>query len=520
MTRINVRTRIFASLVCFTISVGFAQAAEPLTVPALRNWTSGDGQLALAENVRIMIESTSEQERSELRNVAEILADDLWAIAGIKADIVQSAPDSDLRGNIVLFLGEVEQDITEGGYLLNIDSAAHVRASSVSGVFYGTQTILQWLKQSSGERLLPKGQSVDSPQFRQRGIMLDVGRKYFEVSYLEQVIRNLAWLKMNSLHLHFSDWTDFRLVSDVYPGLASEQAYSKADIRYLQDIAKRYHVDIVPEIDLPAHATVMTEYAPELGFKCPSMRAAKWQKSSPDKPDQAWTIDITKEANRQWIEKLLHEFVPLFDSKYFHIGGDEYQYDEQKNECPELIEAMTEKGFDKPGDIFIEWLNETNELIKSHGKTTQIWNWWRFLDNSTSIQPSKDIIINVWNLPRQKEIISDGYQVVLTPESLLYVSPGLEDPETGYGIFDARKIYEDWSVGTQESILGYKVSIWSDEATFRTDQWFEGKSYEPKAVVAEKNWGRDGSGSFEAFLARLNKVGVAPPVRRQGKQQD
>ena len=110
--------------------------------------------------------------------------------------------------------------------------------------------------------------------------------------------------------------------------------------------------------------------------------------------------------------------------------------------------------------------------------------------------------------------------MVLTPESLLYVSPGLEDPETGYGIFDARKIYEDWSVGTQESILGYKVSIWSDEATFRTDQWFEGKSYEPKAVVAEKNWGRDGSGSFEAFLARLNKVGVAPPVRRQGKQQD
>lgn len=505
-----------ASLVIVGFFIGTACCSElivePGTIPALRNWTAGGGRLDLAGNVPIIIEADSGQSMKELRSVADVLIADLYYITGLKAQVAVDPKNAAGRGSIVLHLGEIQDDPGNEGYILDIDEAVHIRASSVNGLFYGTQTVLQWLKQSGNTPSLPTGHAIDYPRFQQRGIMLDVGRKYYEISYLEQLIRNLAWQKMNTLHLHFTEWSAFRLQSETYPGLAAADSYSKEDIRYLQDVAKRYHVDIIPEIDLPAHATAMTEYEPRLAFSCNSMRKAKWQKVEYGDHVPAWTIDITREENRQWIAKLLDEFIPLFDSKYFHIGGDEYQYDPQKYECPELLEAMKERGFEKPGDIFVEWVNETNEQVKSYGKTTQIWNWWRFLENDTTIQPAKDIIINVWNLPRQEEIIADGYKVVLTPESLLYVSPGLEDQDTGYGIFDVRKIYEEWEVGSSEAIMGYKLSVWSDEATHRTDQWFEGKSYEPRAVVAEKNWGRNGSKSVEGFLSRLNKVGIAPPV--------
>lgn len=512
MKPISLLTSTVISLTLIFSATPGAFAEEPGTVPAVQSWTPGDGQLTLPAEVQISVTADEETALDGMRRVAELLANDLRHIAGIEARISALPESTPAKGGIALQLGTMQEDPGDEGYVLDIDESVNIRATTLSGLFYGTQTVLQWVSQARGETLLPKGRIVDAPQFSQRGIMLDVGRKYYEISYLEQLIRNLAWLKLNTLHLHFTDWTEFRLVSDVYPGLAADQAYSKKDIRYLQDLAGQYFVDIIPEIDLPAHATAMTEYEPRLGFKCESMRSARWQKVESEDYTPAWTIDITREENRQWIARLLDEFIPLFDSEYFHIGGDEYQYDPQKNACPELVEAMKERGYEKPGDIFVEWVNETNELVKSHGKTTQIWNWWRFLENETSIQPSKDIVINVWNLPRQAAIIKDGYKVVLTPESLLYVSPGLEDLETGYGIFDVRKIYEDWSVQTGDTILGYKVSIWADQATHHTDHWFEGKSYEPRAIIAEKNWGRQGSEDVEAFLLRLNRIGIAPPV--------
>jgi hexosaminidase len=505
-----------ATIILFVSMASGVNADSPGTVPAVQHWTAEIGLLTLPRVSHILIDADAGDDLDKVRSVAELLAADMAAVTDIKAEISQRQGSGLQKGSIVLHLGDLAEHQGEEAYVLEIGDAVHIRAASPSGLFYGTQTLLQWLKQAGGERSLPRGRAVDAPQFSHRGVMLDVGRKYYEISYLEQLIRNLAWLKLNTLHLHFSEWLAFRLVSDTYPGLAADEAYTKEDIRRLQDVAAQYFVDIVPEIDLPAHATAITEYEPRLGFKCESMRSARWQKEKEGNPDPAWTIDITREENRQWIARLLHEFIPVFDSEYFHIGGDEYQYDPQKYACPELMEAMESKGFEKPGDVFIEWLNEVNELVKSYGKTTQIWNWWRFHENETSIQPARDIIVNVWNLPRQEAIINDGYKVVLTPESLLYVSPGLEDPETGYGIFDVRKIYEDWNVQSVDSILGYKVSIWSDAATHHTDHWFEGKSYEPRAVIAEKNWGKTGSPNVEGFLKRLNRIGAAPPVAVSG----
>jgi hexosaminidase len=492
-------------ILSITVLASCTLAGQPDTVPALREWQQKDDSLILAPKLQIVTVTNAEDSAGDLRELAQLFANDVQHITGISATPGDVTERGD--GVVYLHLGETAKKVGDEGYVLDIQDDVHIRSSSLQGLFYGTQTVLQLLQRSGDGWALPNGHAVDYPLVQNRGIMIDAGRRFYEVEFVEELIRNLAWLKMNTLHMHFTEWSGFRLQSDVYPGLAADRAYSKADIRHLQDVAKRYHVDLVPEIDLPAHATAMTDYDPELGFTCPSMRAGHKGGAH----DKAWTIDITRERNREWINKLLHEFVPLFDSQYFHLGGDEYPYDPAKYECPELLAAMKERGLAKPGDVFVEWLNETNDLIKSYGKTTQIWNWWRFLDNDTSIQPAKDIVVNVWNLPRQQQIIEDGYQVIITSESDFYVSPGLENDE-GYGIFDLKYMYENYSLDGGDSILGYKLSVWSDEAEHHTDHWFRGKYYEPKAVIAEKTWGAVGSEDVEAFLARLNRVGAAPPV--------
>jgi len=481
--------------------------AEQSSLPALKEWHVGKAELQLSQQSRIVITS---KDRSSLLATANLLQQDLKFISGLDLNIaIKNNAD---KGDILLQLSDKTKAKTHNdeAYTLNIDKKIVITSSAANGIFYGTQSVLQMLKSSRNKQTLQTGKGIDAPDYKVRAVMIDLGRRYFEMEYLEFVLRNMAWYKLNTLHLHFTDWLGFRLQSDVYPGLASQQSYSKQDIRHLQDVAKKYHITIVPEIDVPAHATFMTDFKPDLAFNCKSMRfAKKWQGDEANKQNKAWTIDVTKQKNRDWINALLNEFVPLFDGPYFHIGGDEYQYDPEKYQCPELMAAMLEKGYGKPGDIFIEWLNEVNELVKSHGKQTKIWNWWRFGDNKTTLQPAKDIVVDVWNLPRQEQIIKDGYQVVLTPESQLYVSPGLESDD-GYGVVDIKKIYESWQTVKHKNVLGYKVSIWSDGALEHSDQWFEGKSVEAKAVLAEKIWGSKGSDSVDGLLKRLSAIGNAP----------
>lgn len=472
-------------------------------VPALREWKASEGFLSLKEKLNVVIDKNHS---AELKEAAELFILDLKSMSNLKPSLKEA--DKPRSGDI-FFTINAKDNLKSEGYSLEVGEVVSINASDKAGVFYGSQTLLQILKQSGNK--IEKGEGIDYPNYGTRSIMLDVGRKFYQMEYLEKTIRQLAWYKMNVLHLHFTEWSAFRLKSDKYPGLAAKEAYSKADIRRLQDVAKKYHVMIVPEIDLPAHATAISEYNPMLGFKCESMRKARWQGEEANNAGKAWTLDITRPEVRIWIKDLLDEFIPLFDGPYFHIGGDEYQYDPEKILCPELMEAMKARGYTQPGDIFIEWLNEVNEQVKSHGKKTQIWNWWSFGKNKTSIHPAKDIVINVWNKPNQEEIIKDGYSVIITPEEELYVSPGLVDA-SGYGVVNCKKVYEEWKPEEGVNVMGFKICIWSDRAEHHSDEWFEGHAFEPKVVLAEKVWAGSKSANISAFLKRVDQVGSAPTV--------
>ena len=162
----------------------------------------------------------------------------------------------------------------------------------------------------------------------------------------------------------------------------------------------------------------------------------------------------------------------------------------------------------------MDYINEINEQIKSYGKTTQIWNWWRFSQNEdrqnhTSIQPSKDIVINAWNRPRLEGILADGYRVVITSEEgeeALYIVPSMGRNPGEYGYFDSKKIYEQWEPQTGSNINGFKACLWTNGVGDKKDDWFNQFVHLPIAVLAERTWSARHDNSLEQFQNRLNKV--------------
>ena len=141
--------------------------------------------------------------------------------------------------------------------------------------------------------------------------MVDIGRKYFTGDWLREHVKELAYLKMNYLHLHLSDNQGFRLECTTHPEYMSAQHYSKQEFTDLIALAAKYHIKIVPEIDMPGHMNAILAKHPDL------------QLDSSRQP-RPLLPDLSKPGAYTLISDLINEFLPLFPGRYWHIGADEY----------------------------------------------------------------------------------------------------------------------------------------------------------------------------------------------------
>ncbi len=485
-------------------SSGAGRAAvnpAPAVLPSLQEWKGGRGHWELTDRSRILL---SRPESGELTETARTFAADLSALSG---HTIPVATGSARAGDVVLTTRTDDRGLGTEGYRLTSASALTIEATTPAGVFYGTQTVQQILKADPERTRIVKGIARDWPRMGQRAQMLDVGRKFYPVGYLKSQIRQMAWQKLNTFHLHLSDWRGFRIQTEKFPGLAADESYSAADLRALQDYARRYHVEIIPEVDLPGHATPMTTYDPSLRFSCESMDKAQW----PGGELGGWTLDITKEHTRQFVHDLLEEVIPMFDSKTFHVGGDEIGYDNAKNACPELVAYQKERGFAYTGDVFVDFLNSLNRQVRSHGKTTEAWEWWNVYGQKSSIAPDKSIVFDTWVSDDPSALAEQGYRVVATPEQRLYVSPGFGRKIGDYGYVDVRSVYEDYEFPLPANVSGYKVARWSDKAEEQSPQWFDFFARRPLQVLAERSWGGPRSATVWEFFARADAIGGPSP---------
>ncbi len=488
----------FAIALLFCLAVGAlgpayaaeAQAPAPGVVPALRDWSAGPGTFRLGAASRIVVDASS------LAGDAGRVRDDLAAVTGLRLPVV--VKKGPRPGDLSLSAGGTDAQLGSEGYRLVIGDRVEITAGGGAGVFYGTQTVLQMLRSTPDHRTLPRGAARDWPRFRERGYMLDAGRKYWSPDYVVQTIRAMAYLKLNTLQLHLSDNNAFRLVSDRYPYLAAPQAYTKADIRRFEAVARDNHVTIIPEIEMPAHAGGILAVRPDLGLDCLGFGT---------------TLDVTRPEVREFTRGLIDEFAPLFSGPEFHIATDEYPRRFHQGICEPLVRYADERGFGSTADVFVDFINEMNTVVRSHGKRMVIWNWWD-VDQDPTIAPDKTIKVEAWTTaatgPGEENSLQHylglGYDVVASPSDILYVTPGLRllpNPEF---------LYDEWEPVEHPRLDGYLISVWADDAITQPDSSFETHLRRPREAMAERVWGGPRSGTVADLFARADAIGTPPGV--------
>ena len=465
---------------------------SPAVTPGLQQWTGASGTVTLSGHSRIVVD------RSVPRMVGDAgtFAGDLAAITGHRMPVVLG--DRPHSGDLFL---TVDSSVGHSdGYRLTIGDSVRIAGDSADGTFAGEQTVEQLL---ALDRDLPRGTAVDWPRYAYRGVLLDMGRHYYSVDYVLQEIRRAAWSKLDTLHLHLTEQNAFRLVSTTYPGLADAKSYSHADIARIVDYAQRYHVRLVPEIDVPGHDVPIGLYDPSLQWDCPSMNASAYQ------PWPGFTLDITKPATSTFVTNLLKEFVPLFRySTVFHLGGDEYPELAAQAQCPELVSYAKAHGFGSTEDVFVDWLNKMGGVVRSLGRRPAIWNWWDVAGGAT-IAPDHDLVINAWT-GSPDAYLKAGYDTVSSPGNLLYVTPG--SPPGGLGPDDP-SLYQQWNPPTDAHLLGFEVSRWSDNAIEQPDAYLDWFARRPEQVVADRIWGGPRAfASVYAYEDAVDRVGGPPGV--------
>ena len=352
-------------VICLVVA---AQNPCPQVIPALQQWKGAKGILSLPTQGNIIINPSDEK---VLSSTALILKDDLRELLGWEYDIsIGKAKKSD----IYLSLSKPDEQLGKEGYTLSIMNKVSIEAPTTQGVFWGTRTLLQMIHRQKAK--LTKGTIRDWPEFSNRGFMLDVGRKFFSLDYLKQQIKVLSFYKMNEFQIHLNDngfpqffdndwnktYAAFRLESERFPGLtAKDGSYTKKEFTELQRMGMEYGVNIIPEIDIPAHSLAFAHYKPEIGSKEYGMDH----------------LDLYKEETYKFVDALLDEYLsgeePVFVGSDVHIGTDEYNK--------------------KEAEQYRYFTDRYLKYVASYGKTPRMWGGLKWLPGKTPVQAEECLVI-------------------------------------------------------------------------------------------------------------------------------
>jgi hexosaminidase len=460
-----------------------ASARTPFTVPALREWKATRGSYRLPRHPRIVAPR-------RLRGVARTLASDLHGRVG-------------RRGDIRLSLGA--RGLPVEGYRLSVGRAGvRISARTPTGVFWGTRTLLQLSRHR-----LPRGRARDWPRYPDRGLMIDNGRKYFTPKWIAREIRRLSYLKLDRLHLHLSDNQGFRIESRSHPEAVTRPFLTRREVRGLVALGRRYHVKLVPEIDMPGHMQAALVHHPELQLTDVNGQRA------PDK------LDYTKPEARRFARDLIEEYLPLFPAREWHMGADEFlgillpptAADYARYPQLEAYAKATYGPNANAKDGFLGFVNEIDALVRAHGKTLRVWN--DGLDGGSAVKLRPDVVVEWWNNPAgpgsgpgPQDWIDQGHPVLNAGWFPTYYVSGSSSTSTPPRP-DMSWAYEDWDVNRflglyyasrdahePEFVLapgeplnrGSELHVWNDNPSAETEAQIAAGIAPRLRVIAQKTW--------------------------------
>jgi hexosaminidase len=489
--------------------------SEPLLVPEVKEY-DGTGDFAEFDMDKVHIQYQSKNDGHRTFEAAETTAEDMQSKFDISATVGDAAKSGDGVLNIQI-RAALTKKLDPEAYQITVNKAGIlVEAWDSDGLFWGTRTVLQIIGQGVEENKikLESCRIYDRPEFKYRGLMLDCGRHFFQIETIKFWLKYMADYKMNYFHWHLTEWNGFRFDSEVFPGLGSKEgSYSKADIKEILELAEKYHIIVVPELDIPGHSNALVEYDSKLNFQKGRFPTSYWAFNG--KRTYNWHLNPTSDYTREFVRKLITEMCETFTGPYFHIGTDEYIHNPLKMAMvKDFRDYKKKKGFKEYPDIWIDFINYCNSVVKDNGKKTRLWNWWEvsfsWMRTRYSIEVDRDVEYDVWLGESAEKLGSFGVPMINCFGGATYITPGLDtQPDLNY-------LYGEWTPYEFEKgklisekyrnlVQGSKINVWADETEDKPDSFFADLMYRPLAALGAVCWQGQG-GDVEKFVEAYETV--------------
>lgn len=489
-----------------TLFLGKSFAAnneKPFVIPELQEWRSAQGMFTPSATSRIVYASKD----PAVARVANQFAEDYETMFGRKLAVVQGRASA---GDFVFSISGDKQ-LGEEGYAVKIADRVTVSAPKAKGLYWATRTLLQMTEQNS-DLALSKGSMRDYPDYAIRGFMMDCGRKFIPMNFLRDYVKMMAYYKMNTLQVHLNDnafkqyfehdwnktYAAFRLESEFFPGLTSRDGYyTKKEFIDFQLMADSLGVEIIPEIDVPAHSLALTHYRPEIGSEEYGMDH----------------LDLFKPETYQFVDSLFREYLegrnPVFVGKRVHIGTDEYS-----NKKKDVVEK------------FREFTDHYIRFVEGFGKQACVWGALTHAKGDTPVK-SENVLMSAWynGYADPKEMIKQGYDLVSVPDGYLYIVPAAG---YYYDYLNTEMLYKKWTpahIGKEvfpekhKQIKGGMFAVWNDHAgNGISTKDIHYRVFPALQTLAVKMWtGKDCKVPYETFNAARLSLSEGPGVNVAGR---
>lgn len=419
-------------------------------------------------------------------------------------------------------------------YRLHVDrKKVCITGGAAAGVFYGIQSLLQLFPaEIYSERLqqdrqwsIPAVEISDAPQRPWRGMMLDVARYFYDKEFVKKYIDMMAMYKLNKLQFHMIDDSGWRLEIKKYPKLTEIGAwagpdhrrlggyYTQEDIREIIEYGKLRNVEIIPEIEFPAHMLSAIVAYPWLSCTGEQHEVPEQHFISRD------LLCVGKESSYQFLQDILEETVELFPSAYINIGGDEAVYTRWK-ECPDCQQVMRKEGIEKVQDLQGYLTNVVAEMMRKKQRT--IVGWEEIIQRGKINHP---VVAVFWhNVGDTIQATQTGHKAILTPATHMYFdfpeskTPGEVKAATWMPPISVEKCYRmevnDYSESS--TVLGVQGCFWSDQFIHgtvlqeiaplnenRSEAYAEYLTFPRLLALSEVAWASEAVRSYEDFARRL-----------------
>ncbi|MFJ7829443.1 discoidin domain-containing protein [Peribacillus sp. NPDC097264] len=485
--------------------------ARPVVIPELREWKGSTGNFKFSNSSKIVVKNKS------LMTMAKTFAADYKDQTGKKINVVVGGKAK--AGDFYFETIDAGTGLKDEGYKIDIADKVSVQAENPAAAFWATRTILQILKQNDNITI-PKGTLRDYPKYKVRGFVLDVGRKTFTMDYLQQIMKEMSWYKLNDFQIHLNDnfifleeytkqgldpltaYTGFRLESDIKKGgnnglnkadlTSKDLFYTKAEFKKFIKDSRVYGVNIVPEIDTPAHSLSLTNVRPDLRLGTNGR--------------QNDHLDIAKQydASLEFVQSIFAEYMegkdPVFDEQTIvHVGADEFSADKE---------------------AFRRFSNDMMDSVSKTGRQARIWGSFSSMNGNTPVK-GEGVQINLWNAgwAKMDEMYESGFDLINTNDGHLYMVP---NAGYYYDYLNNSFLYNDWEPNNiasntipagDKQMIGAAFAVWNDAI----DQYSNGTSeydvydriQSALPYFASKVWGK-GSLNQNQFTSKVKEIDEAP----------